>query len=151
MRLVATTAMLLAVLSPAQGAQLIFAFGVNGTCDELTVDATDITNACEDSILQVGFDDERFGISAYAGDKIITFSGTADEFFGDDLRQVVDAVILRTRGQDPMTVTARGTCEHGDIFAGSVTFDCRAKVKGYAPFHLVFTTDGEQPTDEMAQ
>lgn len=151
MRLLATTALTVALLSPAQGAQLIFAYGVSGNCETLSVDGANITNACKDNILQVGLDDGRFNISAYAGDKIFTFSGTADEFFGEDLNQPVDSMILTSKGADPLIVTARGSCIHGDIFAGRTRFDCTARIKGYGPFQLVFTTDGDEPTDEIAK
>jgi len=151
MRLFATLALAAATLSPAQGAQLIFAYGITGTCDELSVDGTDITNACRDAIAQVGYDDDRFGVIAYAGDKIITFSGSADTFFEDDLEQPVDALILTTEGSAPLIVTARGTCLHGDIFAGRTRFECTGKIKGSEPFRLVFSTDGGEPTDEIAQ
>jgi hypothetical protein len=151
MRRVALAACVLAMLSPAQGGQLIFAYGVSGTCHELTVDATDITAACEANLTQVGYDDGRFGITTFAGDKVITFSGPADEFFGNGLEQPVDMMVLGNSGDDPMLVTARGRCTHGNIFEGAATFDCTAKVKGYRPFRLVFTTDGDDPTDEIAQ
>lgn len=151
MRLFAVSALAFALLTPAQGAQLIFAYGLTGTCEELSVDGTDITHACRHDMMQVGYDDDRFEITAYAADKIFTFTGSADTFFGDDLEQTVSAMILTSGEDTPMIVTARGSCRHGDIFEGRTQFECSAKIEGYAPFRLVFSTDGNEPTDEIAQ
>ncbi|MBJ3783536.1 hypothetical protein [Devosia sediminis] len=137
---------------PAQAAEPTNMITMDGTCESLVVDGDDLSADCKDSVMQVIYDIGRVGLYAFAGEQIVTFSGTSDEVIDNEIHHQLDQVVLGVTGSDPRSVPARGTCIYENPYEGApARFTCEARAKSGASYTLSFVTDGATPEDIMAE
>jgi hypothetical protein len=152
MRNLAFALPVLLLSAPALAAEPTNMITIEGSCDALSIAGEDLSDGCQDKVLQMIYDTGRVGLYAFSGDYIVTFSGDSDEVIGDEIHHQLDQIIIGTGENDIETVPARGTCIYGNPYEGNeVAFTCTAATKAGDTYELRFTTDGSTPTDAMAE
>jgi hypothetical protein len=151
MKLALTALAALTLVAPAYAAEPVNMFNIDGTCESLLVDDIDLTDECKDSVLQMVYDIGRVGLYTFSGDTILTFSGASDEVIGNEIHQKLDKILIGTSADDITEIPARGTCIFENPFEGiPAQITCSASAKNGATYELSFLTNGQAPTDSMA-
>jgi len=136
---------------PAQAAEPTNMMNVDGTCESLVIDGIDLTDECQDKVLQMIYDIGRVGLYAFSGETVVTFSGTSDAVIDNVIHQDLDKVLISTSGSDTTTIAARGTCSFENPYDDKpAQFTCSARAKSGATYEFSFLSDGNAPVDVMA-
>jgi hypothetical protein len=142
--------LLLMLTSSSQAADVVQTHALDGTCEQLIIDGTDLSDQCGTALVQLVYDDGGVAVSAGTGgqsffglgepERMLMFAGPGNSKLWTD--HAVHTVFSGAAdGGEPLVIEASGICTYEQAPPG-LLITCRATDLAGGEHGLIYRTNG---------